>query len=89
MYPSPQEPENMDRSVVRYLCYTDSDGNGFLKGKGEWKPFDMGVDEVEDAIWLNVDNGFVDIFEKARKDGETLYLEDAAEYFTENENYIV
>ena len=88
-YFNPKNLKDANKNVVRYICYTDPNGNGFLKGKGDWKPFDLSLDEIEECLWVNISPNFIGIFEKAQEENKILYLEDIDDYIIENENAIL
>jgi hypothetical protein len=81
----PGEEPGFEYMVVRYLSYTDPENQVFLKGKGDWGPYNIGPVELEDTYWVNIDTEFIEVFEKAKADGEVLYLEDVTPYSIENE----
>jgi hypothetical protein len=76
----PGEEAGLENMVVRYLSYTDPEDQVFLKGKGDWGPYNIGPVELEDTYWVNIETEFIDIFERARKDKEVLYIEDVTPY---------
>jgi hypothetical protein len=81
----PGEEPGFEYMVVRYISYTDPENQVFLKGKGDWGPYNIGPVELEDTYWVNIDTEFIEVFEKAKADGEVLYLEDVTPYSIENE----
>jgi hypothetical protein len=86
MYPTKGEGFNyLEFYVVRYISYTDPNGEVSLKGRGDWKPYDIGPVELEDTYWVNIGIEFIEVFEKAKMDGKVLYLEDVTPYAIVNE----
>jgi hypothetical protein len=86
LYPTQGEGlDNLEFYVVRYISYRDPSGQVFLKGKGDWGPYNIGPVELEETYWVNIDTEFIEVFEKAKADGEVLYLEDVTPYSVENE----